>query len=85
MSGAPILLRVTSAFGLFIFIDELLQLIQFARMDVLKRDPERVLSDPLDLRIPHRNRFFRPRNDESHRDHLAGKDFKLAVELDATD
>ena len=85
VSQALASLCVTSAFGLFIFVDELLQLIQFARMDILKRNSERVLFDPLDPRIRNRNRFFRPRNDEPHTNHLAGKDFEVAVELGATD
>ena len=85
VSQALAQLCVTSAFGLFIFVDELLQLIQFARMDILKRDSEHILPHPLDPRIRNRDQFFRPRNDESHMEHLAGKDFKVAIELGATD
>ena len=50
-SCAAILLCVAAAFGLFVFVDDLLEFIEFAWSDVLKRDPECVLSDPLHARV----------------------------------
>jgi len=36
-----------AAVGLFVFVDELLELMQFGRLDILKRATEYFLSNPL--------------------------------------
>jgi len=49
--------------SLFVFIDELLQFIEFGWLNILKRDPERILSDPLDPPFFDRDRFPSDGND----------------------
>jgi hypothetical protein len=44
-------LCMAAAFGLFKFVDKLFELIKFIRLDVLKRHPELVSSNPLYARI----------------------------------
>jgi len=44
-------LCVTTAFCLFAFVDELLEFIEFSWLDVLKRDTECALFDPLHARV----------------------------------
>lgn len=43
-------LGMARAFGLFVFIDELFQFIEFGWSDIVKGDSECVLSDPLHTR-----------------------------------
>ena len=79
------LLGVAAAFGLFIFVDELLEFIELGWSDILKRDPECVRSDPLHARVFDRDRFLRAGNDQSQANHLAGVDFEVTIEPGATD
>jgi len=44
------LLGMACAFGLFVFLDQLFQFIEFVCSDILKGDSECVLSDPLHQR-----------------------------------
>ena len=76
---------MTAAFCLFVFVDELLEFIEFGCSDILKRDPECVLSDPLHARVFNRDRFLRAGNDQSQANHLAGVDFEVTIEPGATD
>lgn len=47
LSRASIPLRVAAVFGLFKFVDELLEFIKFVWSDILKGDSEFVSSNPL--------------------------------------
>ena len=85
LSLAVIPLCVADAFGLVVFVDDLLEFIEFGWSDVLKRDPECVLADPLHARVFDRDRFLRAGNDQSHTGHLAGVNFEATIELGTTD
>jgi hypothetical protein len=76
---------VADAFGLVVFVDELLEFIEFGWSDVLKRDPECVLTDPLHARVFDRDWFLRTGNDQPHTDHHARIDFEDTIELGTTD
>jgi len=56
-------LGMARAFGLFVFIDELFQFIEFGWSDILKGDSECVLSDPLHTRCFDQERFRCSRKD----------------------
>jgi hypothetical protein len=58
---------------------------EFGWSNVLKRDSECVLSDPLHARVFDRDRFLRAGNNQGHTDHLAGVDFEVTIELGTTD
>jgi hypothetical protein len=85
LSSAAIPLCVADAFGLVVFVDELLEFIEFGWSNVLKQDPECVLADPLHACVFDRDRFRRAGNDQSHTDHLAWVNFEVTIEVGATD
>lgn len=76
---------MTAAFGFVVFVNKLLNFIEFGWSDGLKRNSECALSDPLDTRVFDRDRFLRAGNDQSHPDHLAWVNFEVTIELGATD
>src|SRR5262245_46546148 len=79
------LLGVARAFCFFVFINELLEFIEFGRLDILKRDSECFLSNPLHTRGFDRDRLHCSGNDESHTNHFAWIDFQVTIESGATD
>ena len=70
-------LGVPTPFGPVVFVDELLEFIEFSWSDVLERDPEGVLTDPLHARVFDRDRFLGTSR--------GGKDVSLFVDVNETE
>ena len=78
-------LCMTTVFGFFKLIDELFEFIESSRPNILKRNPECILSDPLHQPFFDRDRFLRSGNDQSDTDHLARKNFEVTIKPGAAD
>ena len=70
---------MSTVFGLIVFIDELFQLIEFVRLDLLKFHTEGLLIDPLHSGFFNRQRRFEPGNDQTDDYHLPWKDLQVAL------
>ena len=67
------------------FIDQLFQLVQFLLPNFQKLDAERLVVNPLDLRLIDSDRLLDSRRDEFHHDLRARLDNQAALEASATE